>query len=152
MTVHTWICYDAECALCRRWTARLRPWLRRRGYRCAALQRPAVRTRLALVGVPAEFKLLLPDGRVLGGGDAALHLAGVIDWARPLALVARMLGLRAPLRWFYRMLARNRHRHAGAIAVRRVVRAHAAPPMRTARKRAFDAAWIGALAQVLAPR
>ena len=152
MTDHAWICYDAECALCRRWTARLKPWLVRRGYRCAALQRRAVRARLDLAGVPGEFKLLLPDGRVLGGGDAALHQAGAIDWARPLALAARLIGLRGPLCWFYRVLARNRHRHAAAIAPRRVVPARVAPPARTARKRAFDAAWIGALAQVLAPR
>lgn len=156
MIDHAWICYDAECALCRRWTARLKPWLMRRGYRCAALQHPAVRARLELADVPAEFKLLLPDGRVLGGGDAALHLAGAIDWAQPLALTARLIGLRGPLRWFYRLIACNRHRHAGAVIMRRAARmrdvAPAHTPARAARRRAFDAAWLGALTQVLAPR
>jgi predicted DCC family thiol-disulfide oxidoreductase YuxK len=107
------LCIDAECALCRRLAARWGPALRRGGIRLAALQAPWVQRRLGLAGVPEEMKLLLPDGRILGGAAALVELAAVLAWPRPLVRAARQRPASALLGAAYRWVARHRHCSAG---------------------------------------
>ena len=66
-----------------------------------------------------EMRLLLADGRDLGGADAVVEIARHIWWAWPLWLVSRVPGARAILRAIYRVIAANRHCIGGACKIPR---------------------------------
>jgi predicted DCC family thiol-disulfide oxidoreductase YuxK len=106
-----WVCYDAECALCRRWLRRVERPLLRRGFTFAPLQSTWVKTRLKLTEHDAltEMRLLRPDEPVLGGADAAVVLMRHVWWLWPLWLVSRIPGAMPVFRAIYRHLAVNRH-------------------------------------------
>ena len=55
-----------------------------------------------------EMLLLLPDGRLLGGVDAYIHLSARIWWATPLALLASTPGLNFLTRRLYAWIAAQR--------------------------------------------
>jgi predicted DCC family thiol-disulfide oxidoreductase YuxK len=107
-----WIGYDAECAFCQGWVRRWGPRLTPRGFVFTPLEEAFWRTRLALPpgGIPEEVKLLLADGRLLGGAEAILFLARTIWWLAPLAWAMRLPGLFALTSAIYRRIARHRHR------------------------------------------
>jgi len=65
---------------------------------------PGVATR----SVFTEMILELPDGRELGGADAAMEIARHIWWLWPLWLVSRIPGLMIPMRAGYRFIASRR--------------------------------------------
>ena len=106
-----WLFFDAECAFCTRIARRLTPILERRGLAMAPLQDSRVG---ALLGMPREellreMRLLLSDGRLFGGADAAVALACEIWWARPLVWLARIPGMVEILRFGYRHIAIHRN-------------------------------------------
>lgn len=105
-----WVLYDGECPLCLGMLARYRETFEKRGFQFAPLQEVWVREKLALGSgpVPGEMKLLLPEGKVLGGPEALLHLASKISWGLPLALLGRLPGIRGLLDREYRRVAANR--------------------------------------------
>jgi len=105
-----WIFYDGRCPICRRGARRLGPIVITRGFRLAPLQRRWVQALLKtrVHPIPDELLLLLPDDRVLGGVDAFTHLAQRVWWAKPLALLASVPGLRWLARRFYDWFAANR--------------------------------------------
>jgi predicted DCC family thiol-disulfide oxidoreductase YuxK len=106
-----WVCYDAECSFCSRLAARAEHLLTSRGFHLAPLQAGWVRDRLGWKeGEPLTgMKLITADGRVIGGADAAIRLAGLIWWAWPLFAFSRLPGAKAALRAIYRQVAKNRY-------------------------------------------
>ena len=116
-----WVLYDARCPLCSRGARRLGCVASHRGYRLTPLQRRWIQDLLsARPGeVGDEMMLLLPDGRLFGGIDAYLQLARHVWWARPLAALAWVPGVRAAAGALYRWIARNRYRISGACGLGR---------------------------------
>lgn len=104
----SWVCYDAECALCVRWARRFRGLLENHGFTLLPLQSPAVR---AVLPVPerellAEMRVITAKGRVFGGADALAYLSSVI--CKPIFWLTRIPGAMPLLRRAYRYVARNR--------------------------------------------
>lgn len=125
--------YDGECAFCLGWVRRTERVLDRNGFALAPLQS---RERWRLAGeaplktetrrhdasapreIPrpgfTEMILELPDGRELGGADAAMEIGRHIWWLWPLWLASRIPGAMPVFRAGYRFIARNRHCASGA--------------------------------------
>jgi len=108
--------YDGHCRFCVAQTARLLRWS---GARLEALsfREPGVLARFPQVSAPAcerAMQLVLPDGRVLEGADAALAALALRPALARLAAVGRLPGLRQLLRAGYRVIAANRSRLPGA--------------------------------------
>lgn len=114
-----WVFYDGECHLCLGWAKRLQGALDRRRFHLLPLQSPDAWRQLGLSG-PAplgEMRLLLTDGRNLGGADAIVEIARRIWWAWPLWAISRFPGAMPVLRAAYRMLAANRHCASGVCLI-----------------------------------
>ncbi|MGH7149598.1 MAG: YndJ family transporter, partial [Planctomycetota bacterium] len=104
-----WVLYDGGCPLCSGLVERFRGALEPRGFGFAPFQEPWVKGRLDLAGeVPAEMKVLTPEGELLGGVGAVLYLVSRIPWARPLAWIGGLPGFRHLLDREYRRIAANR--------------------------------------------
>src|SRR5262249_18594048 len=95
-----------------------------------------------------EVLLLTADGRLKGGVDAYLHVAGEVWWGKPLAWVGNLPWVKAGLEAAYRVVARNR---MGITAACRLGAENAPVENRGARagqpchKGAFVADWVDAL-------
>jgi predicted DCC family thiol-disulfide oxidoreductase YuxK len=76
----------------------------RRGFKFATLQSRRERPQ-----VFDEMILELPDGRELGGADAAMEIARRIWWLWPLWLVSRIPGAMMVFRASYRWIAPHRY-------------------------------------------
>jgi hypothetical protein len=74
-----WVCYDGECAFCLGWVRVTEKVLRQRGFGFIPLQTPWVRARLNATEVElmAQGRLMLPDGRILGGAETAVFLVAL---------------------------------------------------------------------------
>lgn len=109
------VCYDGDCALCRRWLRRIERPLLRAGFQFAPLQTPWVTNRLNLAATDpmTEMRLLRPDAPVLGGADAAVVLMRHVWWLWPLWLLSRIPGMMPIFRAVYRYIAANRNCAAG---------------------------------------
>lgn len=105
-----WIFYDGECAICWRGVEFWRGAMERRGFEFEALQAPWVRKMLGLDEreLLREMRLMLADGRTLGGADAILELARQVWWARPLVWLARAPYAMRLMRSAYRGIAARR--------------------------------------------
>lgn len=106
-----WVFYDDRCSRCTRWANFMRASLNRRRYVLAPLHGPRARilTGRSSDDLSAEMIVLTPEGRIVGGADAVVHLARTIWWLRPLAALAGCPPLIGMLRAAYRWLARHRH-------------------------------------------
>ncbi len=103
--------WDADCPLCIRWVGRLAFVARQGGFALVPLQSEEARRDLNLREgeLPAEMKLRLADGRLLGGLDAFIAMAEAAGWAAPLGWFLRAPGVNA-LAWrTYRRIAANRY-------------------------------------------
>lgn len=105
------IFYDATCGLCNETYRRFGEITKRRGFRWIPVQNEQARELLGLEEgqVPDELKLLTTKGRMLGGVDAALHIARSIWWAWPAWLLSHIPGVPYILHRIYRRIAANRH-------------------------------------------
>ena len=101
----TVVLYDDACGMCLRTVARLRPLLEPRGFQFQPFEDGVEKI---------EMKLLLRDGRVIGGADAVVAMARAVGWLRPLTFITRFPGAMPLLRWGYRKVAANRHCISGA--------------------------------------
>ena len=111
--------YDGACPFCLRWAGRLGFIARQGGFEVLTLQSAEARHDLGLVEgeLPAEMKLRLADGRVLGGLDACIALAEAAGWCAPLGWLLRVPGVNG-LAWrAYRWIAANRYCLGGACIV-----------------------------------
>jgi predicted DCC family thiol-disulfide oxidoreductase YuxK len=130
--------YDGECAFCLGWVRRMERAMGRRGFTLAPLQSRERRrlagesslkleTRRQDASAPGEIPhpgfpemiLALPDGRELGGADAAMEIARHIWWLWPLWLGGRIPGVMPVFRAGYRFIARHRHCAGGACVIRK---------------------------------
>lgn len=114
-----WICYDAGCDLCVRWAERVRAVLEGRGFVVRPLQDAAVRARLKVTEreLLREMRVITPEGKVYGGGDAVLFLAKTVPAARPIHLLGLLPGGRPFIRAIYRWIADKRGCHVGACGI-----------------------------------
>jgi predicted DCC family thiol-disulfide oxidoreductase YuxK len=109
----TWVCYDAECALCVRWANRFRAWLEKHGFTLLPLQSANVR---AVLQVPdtellAEMRVITASGRIFGGADALAHISRIA--CKPLFWLTRIPGAMRLLRAAYLRHARHRNCSTG---------------------------------------
>ncbi len=110
-----WIFYDGRCSMCARTVGHLRRALIRRGFLLAPLQRGWVHERLGLrpEELLEEMRVLTADGRLLGGAEAIVYVAGRIWWGRPLVGLSKIPGAGRLLDRLYRLIARRRYRLGG---------------------------------------
>jgi len=103
--------YDGDCAMCSRGAARWGGLFARHGFRGLPLQTPgtAARTGASDAELRAEMKLLLADGRVVGGAHAWAVLFRSVWWLWPLGVLIGLPGLRVLSAAAYRWIARNRY-------------------------------------------
>ena len=111
-----WVLYDADCAFCTRLAGRLEKTLAKRGLWISPLGDPRTRP---LVGLGPddpldEFKVLLRDGRVIGGADAMIWIAARVAWARPLSWLLRLGPFRRLADRTYKAFATTHHCHGDA--------------------------------------
>ncbi len=106
-----WVFYDGRCSMCAGTIGRLRRTLIRRGFLLAPLQRGWVQERLGLGSEELldEMRVLTADGRMLGGAEAIVYLAGRIWWGRPLVGLSKIPGAGRLLDRLYRLIARRRY-------------------------------------------
>jgi predicted DCC family thiol-disulfide oxidoreductase YuxK len=105
-----WVFYDDDCSLCTGLVRRYKTALNRRGIGLVPLQSEFARKRTAGMADPYKEMLLLPaDGNMIGGADAFIYISRKIWWAYGFYLLAQVPGMRRVYRWFYGLIARNRH-------------------------------------------
>jgi predicted DCC family thiol-disulfide oxidoreductase YuxK len=104
------VIYDGECGLCRQSVDLLRRWDRERVLRFVPFQDAAAvaRFRIALPALAAAMHLVLPDGRVFAGADAAPELLRLVPGKRWLAAAFRMPGVLPLARRAYAWFAARR--------------------------------------------
>src|SRR6185503_118072 len=91
-----WVLYDADCGFCAWWVQFWAATLARHGFGIAPLQSDLAReaTRLPEEELVRDIRLLFRDGSLFAGGDVYLQVMRRIWWARPLAWVFGLPGLR----------------------------------------------------------
>ena len=111
--------FDGECPFCRSIVERWRGTLERCGFEIVPLQTEWVRTRLDLPEkeLLSEMRVLTPDGRVIGGAAALVHVWAKIWWAWPLWLLALVPGVKWMLGRAYRWVAERRMCLSGACSL-----------------------------------
>ena len=102
--------YDGECGFCRTSVDRLQRWDREHRLALLPFQDHA---RVAAFGIPlpalaAAMHLVLPDGRVLAGADAAPEILRLLPGKRWLARAFSIPGVLPLARRVYAWIARQR--------------------------------------------
>lgn len=102
--------YDGECGLCRDAVRVVRRWDRDHRMVYVPFQDHATVARfgIALPALAAAMHLLLPDGRVLAGADAAPEIARLLPGKAWLAPLYRVPGVRSVARGVYAWVAARR--------------------------------------------
>lgn len=110
-----WVLYDGQCTFCTGWVQRVRGTLERHGFLTDALQAPWVgqRLKMPLPELIRDIRVLTPDGRLISGADAYLHVLRRIWWTWPLGMLFSLPGLKSIFRFVYRQVANNRYCIAG---------------------------------------
>lgn len=105
-----WVLYDGDCPRCTAMARRFEAAWRRRGYSIAPLQSPWVAARFGLDAgeLLTAMRVITPDGRVLTGAEAVVHLARLSPWLRPLLWMADYWPVSPMLAVGYAWVARRR--------------------------------------------
>ena len=103
--------YDGECGFCRQAVALVSKWDRERRVTLIPFQEQArvAAFRIPLPALAAAMHLVLPDGRVRAGADAAPDLLRLLPGKRWLASVFTVPGVLPVARRVYAWVARQRH-------------------------------------------
>ncbi len=112
--------YDGFCGFCRRWVDRLERW-GLRGVDLVPSQHRQERSDLPVISddqVDREMVMVLPDGRVLGGGDAMSALWRLVPRLRVVAWLLGLPGISRLRDLGYRWVAARRRRGACALPSR----------------------------------
>jgi predicted DCC family thiol-disulfide oxidoreductase YuxK len=105
-----WVFFDGECSFCAGGVKLLGDLFARRGFIWVPLQSPVALEKLgsAAATMRDEMKLLLADGRIVGGVDAWVILFRSVRWLSPLGFLLSLRGFH----WFgervYGWIAQNR--------------------------------------------
>jgi len=102
--------YDGECGMCRDVVRLLQRWDRGGRLRYVPFQDDAAvaRFRIPLPALAAAMHLVLPDGRVFAGADAAPEIARLLPGKGWLALLYAVPGVRPLARRVYAGIAARR--------------------------------------------
>jgi predicted DCC family thiol-disulfide oxidoreductase YuxK len=102
--------YDGECGFCREWVDRVRRWDREHRVATVPFQdeRRVAAFGITLPALAAAMHLVLPDGRVFAGADAAPELLRLLPGKRWLAWAFRVPGVLPVARRAYAWIARRR--------------------------------------------
>ena len=113
------VLYDGQCAFCTSLVRRFERPLARRGFETLPLQTAGVRESLGLDdgSLLDEMRVQTESGRLYGGADAIIYLAGRIWWASPLFALADLPGMRRVLRAGHRWVAARRACISGACSL-----------------------------------
>ena len=108
--IRGWVLYDGDCTMCTDLALFFKNQLEHRGFVLAPLQTDWVRKCLCLPEeqLLSEMRVLTPNGSLIGGADAIVHLCRFIWWAWPYYAVAQLPGIRQTFRMGYRWIARHR--------------------------------------------
>jgi len=103
--------YDGECGFCRETVAIVTRWDREHRLTFIPFQDAArlEKFRIPLPALAAAMHLVLPDGRVLAGADAAAELLRLLPGKRWLAHAFALPGVLPLARRVYAWIARRRH-------------------------------------------
>ena len=103
--------YDGECGFCRQAVALVSKWDRERRVTLIPFQEQArvAAFRIPLPALAAAMHLVLADGRVVAGADAAPDLLRLLPGKRWLASVFTLPGVLPVARRMYAWVARQRH-------------------------------------------
>jgi predicted DCC family thiol-disulfide oxidoreductase YuxK len=103
--------YDGACGMCRDAVRLLRRWDRDGTLRYVPFQDEAAVNRfgIPLPALAAAMHLVLPDGRVFAGADAAPEILRLLPGKRWLAGFYRLPGVRPVARRAYSWIAARRH-------------------------------------------
>lgn len=105
-----WVGYDRDCGFCCNLVRRWHGVFEARGFSFVPLQNRWLTGRLGITAMPNEMKLLLVDGRVVGGADAIAAMACAVWYMAPFGWLMKLPGVRALAAAAYRWVAKNRHR------------------------------------------
>jgi acetyl esterase len=102
--------YDGECGFCRETVALISRWDREGRVTMIPFQDQArvAAFRIPLPALAAAMHLVLPDGRVLAGADAAADLLRMLPGKRWLAHLFALPGVLPVARRVYAWIARQR--------------------------------------------
>ena len=102
--------YDGECGFCREAVGLVATWDRERRLTLIPFQEQArvAAFRIPLPALAAAMHLVLPDGRVLAGADAAADLLRMLPGKRWLAHLFALPGVLPVARRVYAWIARQR--------------------------------------------
>lgn len=108
---HPTLIYDGECGLCNQAVTLLRRWDREQVLRFVPFQDGAAVARfgIPLPALAAAMHLILPDGRVYAGADAAPEVLRLMPRKRWLAPLFRLPGVLPVARRVYAWIAARRH-------------------------------------------
>ena len=108
---HATLIYDGECGFCRQTVALVSRWDRERRLTLIPFQDQArvAAFRIPLPALAAAMHLVLPDGRVLAGADAAADVLRLLPGKRWLAGAFVIPGVLPLARRVYGWIARRRH-------------------------------------------
>ena len=103
--------YDGECDFCRESVAIVSRWDRERRVTLIPFQEQArvAAFQIPLPALAAAMHLVLPDGRVLAGADAAADLLRLLPGKRWVAHLFGVPGVLPLARRVYGWIARRRH-------------------------------------------
>ena len=104
------VIYDGECGICQQSVDLLKRWDREQVLRYVPFQDEAAvaRFRIALPALAAAMHLVLPDGRVFAGADAAPELLRLLPGKRWLGVWFRIPGVMPLARRVYAWIAARR--------------------------------------------
>lgn len=116
-----WVFFDRDCPVCVSMVSRFRRSLEKRGFGFAGLQDPRVQALLNLTDAELllEMRVATSEGKIYGGAEAIVHLAGRIWWAWPVYVAAKLPGVSRLLDAGYRWFAAHRTCAAGVCQVPR---------------------------------
>jgi predicted DCC family thiol-disulfide oxidoreductase YuxK len=114
-----WVFFDRDCSICTSLASRFRRTFQKRGFGLATLQDPRVAALLALPPdqLLREMRVVTTEGKIYGGAEAIVYLAGQIWWAWPLFAAAKIPGVPRILDIGYRWVADHRHCSSGLCAL-----------------------------------
>jgi len=104
------VVYDGECGICQQSVDLLKRWDREQVLRYVPFQDEAAVAgfRIALPALAAAMHLVLPDGRVFAGADAAPELLRLLPGKRWLGVWFRIPGVMPLARRVYAWIAARR--------------------------------------------